>query len=290
MTAPPPSEVRASELLPTLLGDYWFHSRAHIPSSTLVALLGEFGVGVDAARATLSRLARAGRLEGRRDGRRTSYRLAPPLAGAAAALGQRLMAYGAEPVAWDGRWTCVAFSLPDAEANRRRRLRTRLRALGLGPRFDGLWITPHAPLEALDRCLADLGVDDAVVLRADEVPRPAGGALVDAWDLPALRARLDDVAAAAEAVASQLGDGSVGPPDALRRRTDLMGRWRHVAASDPRLPDELLPDGWPLRRARARFVAAYDALGPLAEARVRELAGGDDGPDGPRHHRVADIT
>ena len=167
MTTATPNDVRASELLPTLLGDYWFGSRAHIPSAALVALLGEFGVGVDAARATLSRLSRAGRLEGRRDGRRTSYRLAPHLADTAAALGRRLMAHGAAPVTWDGRWTCVAFSLPDAEANRRRRLRARLRTLGLGPLFDGLWITPHAPLDALERCLADLGAGQVVVLRAD---------------------------------------------------------------------------------------------------------------------------
>jgi phenylacetic acid degradation operon negative regulatory protein len=31
-------------LLTTLLGDYWYWRDEHIPSSTLVSLLGEFGI------------------------------------------------------------------------------------------------------------------------------------------------------------------------------------------------------------------------------------------------------
>ena len=287
--------LSASELLPTLMGDYWFHSRAHIPSAALVRLLGEFGVGADATRAALSRLTRRGRLEGVRDGRRTAYRLAPDLVDAATVQGRRLMRFGAEPVGWDGIWTCVAFSVPEADAHLRPPLRKRLRALGLGARFDGLWITPHAPLDALDRSLAELGITDVTVLRATEVPRaaagPASGALVEAWDLPALRQRYDEVVTLADRIVDDLAGGDVGPTEALVARTELMRRWRSIAVADPRLPDELLPDDWPCRPARARFEAAYDALGPPAELRVRELVGVDaDAPDGPRHHRVRDIT
>jgi phenylacetic acid degradation operon negative regulatory protein len=287
-----PGRATAAELLPTVLGDYWFHSRGFIPSATLVRLLGELGVGADAARAALSRLSRDGRLEGIRQGRRTAYRLAPALVDAAAAQGRRLMRFGADPVTWDGHWTCVAFSIPEADAHRRAHLRRRLRALGLGALFDGLWITPHAPLDALDRCLTDLGVTDAAVLRAREVPRPSGVALTDAWGLPSLRAGYDDLAALVDDVAARLRGGAVPPAEALLARTELMRRWRALAMSDPLLPDALLPADWPRRAVRAGFVAAYDTLGPLAEQRVRQLAG-EDGTDpdaAPRHHRVADIA
>jgi phenylacetic acid degradation operon negative regulatory protein len=291
MLCPMPAPT-ATELLPTVLGDYWFHSRSYIPSAALVRLLGEFGVGADATRAALSRLTRHGRLEGTRQGRRTAYRLAPALVAAAEAQGRRLMRFAAEPIPWDGRWTCVAFSVPEADGPRRPRLRRRLRALGLGALFDGLWITPHAPLEALDATLADLGVADVAVLRATEVPRPAGVALVDAWDLAALRSRYDEVVGLSAGVAARLDAGAVPPGEALVARTELMRRWRALAMSDPGLPDALLPADWPRPAARAGFVAAYDALGPLAEERVRELAG--DGPagaaDAPRHHRVAEIA
>lgn len=282
----------AVELLPTLMGDYWFHSRGHIPSAALVRLLAEFGVRPDATRAALSRLARAGRLEGVRQGRNTAYRLAPALAEAAEAQGRRLMRFGAEPVGWDGSWTVVAFSVPEPEAHLRPQLRKRLRALGLGALFDGLWITPHAPLEALDRCLGDLGIVGAAVLRATEVPRPAGVRLVDAWDLAGLRDRYDEVSALVDDITARLDGGGLGPADALVARTELMRRWRGLAVADPRLPDELLPPDWPCRPVRARFARAYDDLGPVAEQRVLELVGdtGGDPADAPRHHRVADIA
>ncbi|HEY8525691.1 MAG TPA: PaaX family transcriptional regulator C-terminal domain-containing protein [Acidimicrobiales bacterium] len=292
-----PRTAPASELLPTLLGDYWFHSRAYIPSAALVRLLGEFGVGADAARAALSRQARKGRLEVVRRGRHTAYRLARQLLDAAAEQGRRLMRFGAEPVAWDGRWTCVAFSVPESDGHLRPVLRKRLRALGLGTLFDGLWITPHAPLEALDRCLTDLGIADAVVLRATHVPRPTGVSLVDAWDLPALRRRYDELIALVGGIQERLDGRAIPAAEALVARTELMRRWRALALTDPQLPDELLPADWPRNTARARFVEAYDALGPLAELRVRELvaaagggADGLDGADGPRHHRVDEIA
>jgi phenylacetic acid degradation operon negative regulatory protein len=139
---------------------------------------------------------------------------------------------------------------------------------------------------------ADLGVTEATVLRAAEVPRRAGVAPIDAWDLDALRSRYDDLVDAAGDVVDRAGAGAVGPSEALVARTELMHRWRSLALTDPALPDQLLPDDWPRRPARARFVAAYDALGPAAESRVRELVG-DDGADregGPRYHRVGDIA
>lgn len=290
----------ASELLPTLLGDYWFHSRGYIASAALVRLLGEFGAGADAARAALSRLARKDVLQVVRQGRRTAYRLSPALADAAAKQGRRLMRFGAEPVDWDGVWTCVAFSVPEPpegdvehSSSLRRRLRQRLRILGMGALFDGLWITPHAPLDALDRCLTELGIVESTVLRVTEVPRSEGVALVDAWDLAALRHRYDEVFRLVEGIDARLDEGTLGSAEALLLRTELMRRWRSLAMADPQLPDVLLPADWPCRTARARFESAYDALGPLAEDRVRELVGDEDAADpadAPRYHRVSDIT
>jgi phenylacetic acid degradation operon negative regulatory protein len=280
---------RTSELLVTLLGDYWFASTGHIPSAALAALLGEFGVRPEATRAALSRATRRGRLEGTKSGRNTAYRLAPDRRAAATALGRALMAFGAEPIVWDGTWTCVAFSVPEADRRLRLALRNRLRALGFGALFDGLWISPGAPDEEVDAILRRLGITTAAVLRVTEVPRPGGVDLRSAWDLDGVRKRYDEFLAGLDAIMPRVDEGSVGSAEALAVRTELLARWRELVTTDPRLPDELMPDDWPRTEARRRFAAAYDALGPLAEARVRQVVAPWPATPPPSHHRVDDL-
>lgn len=284
-----PQPASAGQLLVTVLGDYWYGTTEHIPSAALVAIMAEFGVSEDAVRAALSRLCRDGRLERVKDGRRTAYRLSADARATADRRGRRLARYGAEAVTWDGMWTCVAFSVPEADRNLRSSFRNRLRSLGMGPLFDGIWISPHPILDALDTALDHLGIRSAAVLRATEIPREGGVAAVGAWDLRSLRAGFDDITAVLDAVQSRVDGGALGVAEALIVRTDLMARWRMLARSDPRLPDALLPDDWPLAAARTRFVAVYDALGPLSELRVRHLVGvAPSDAGGPRHHRLTE--
>lgn len=280
-------DLSAAQLLLTVLGDYWYDSTEHIASAALVAVLAEFGVGEDAARAALSRLCRESRLERVRDGRRTAYRLAAASRDAARARGRALVRFGAEPVEWDGTWTCVAFSVPEADRRRRPALRARLRSLGMAPLFDGLWISPRPLADRIGEALDELGVAGAAVLRATEVPGASGADLAGAWDLGPVRRRLDDIDARIATVAGRVAGGTVGPREALVARTDLMARWRAVAAAHPPLPDRLLPPDWPLRAVRSRLGEVYDALGPLAELRLRHLAGvAPTDRGGPRHHSL----
>ncbi|HET6951272.1 MAG TPA: PaaX family transcriptional regulator C-terminal domain-containing protein [Acidimicrobiales bacterium] len=299
MAGPPPGltdrggplgDEPAGHLLTTLMGDYWYASPEFVPSAALVALLAQFGVGEAATRAALSRQTRLGRLEGIRRGRTTAYRLAPRLVPAAVAHSRTLMRYGAEPRPWDGQWTCVVFSIPEARRHLRPALRQRLRRMGLGPLFDGFWITPWAPLDAIDEALADLGVVEAAVFRVTEVARRGRVDLTGAWDLPALRAGYAGLVDQLTELLERLRRGEVGPAEALVARTAATARWRVLVADDPQLPDELLPDGWPLGEARRLFGAAYDELGPLAEVRARQVVGADEALDWPppRAHRVAD--
>jgi phenylacetic acid degradation operon negative regulatory protein len=282
----------AAKLVMTVLGDYWFAADAYVPSAVLVAVLAEFGIGEDAVRAAFSRLCREGRIERAKDGRRTAYRLAEAARAAAAERGRALVAFGAEPVAWDGQWTCVAYSVPESDRARRTALRVRLRALRMGPLFDGLWVSPHPIVAEIHAALGEARVVEAVVLRAAEVPRAGGSDLLDAWDLGALRACYDEFGEVVVGIEARLDRGALAPAEALVARTDLMARWRTLAGADPYLPAQVLPADWPLAGARRRFAGAYDALGPLGELRVRqvaEAAGGDDAP-GPRHHRLADLA
>ena len=286
----PLQDESAPQLLVWMFLGYWFENIEFIPSAALVALLGSLGVGEAAARAALSRLARRGSLEGTKLGRNTAYRLAAGSVDAARAQGRRMLKFGSGPSPWDRQWTCVVFSIPESDRRRRPALRQRLRELQLGPLFDGFWITPRAPLAAIDRSLTELGVSDAAVFRVSEVPRPAGVDLLSAWDLRGLRADYQELIDVLEPVIGRVREGTLPDCDALVARVEACARWRSLAANDPGLPEELLPGDWPQRRARELFVEAYDTLGPAAERRVRELVSSVRGVSSPapHHRRVAD--
>ena len=286
----PLQDESAPQLLVWMFLGYWFENIEFIPSAALVALLGALGVGEAAARAALSRLARRGSLEGTKLGRNTAYRLAAGSVADARAQGRRMLKFGSGPSPWDRQWTCVVFSIPESDRRRRPALRQRLRELQLGPLFDGFWITPRAPLAAIDRSLTELGVTDAAVFRVSEVPRPAGVDLLSAWDLQALRAEYQGLIDQLEPVVDKVHDQAIPDREALVVRVEACARWRTLAFTDPGLPAELLPSDWPQRRARELFVEVYNGLGPGAERRVRELVGSVRGvtSPAPHHRRVED--
>jgi phenylacetic acid degradation operon negative regulatory protein len=285
-------ELSARELLVVILGDYWHWCTEPLPSAALGAVLAEFGISQANARAALSRLARRGQLEVSREGRRTLYRTTEETSRWAASRGTLLMRFGLDRPGWDGRWTCVAFSLPDDVNRSGPVLRRGLRRLGMAQLYDGLWVAPSDLTAPLGRLLAEVGVDRSTVFRADVVDLDGKGLHpLDAWDLPALRRRYEDLVGALGGVRARMEQGDLSPRESLMRRTALTARWRQLAYDDPRLPADLLGVDWPLSPARDAFVAVYDGLGPLAEARARQLVARFDLPERnlPRHHCVADL-
>lgn len=77
----------------------------------------------------------------------------------------------------------------------------------------------------------------------------------------------------------------------VRARTEVMGSYRRFATIDPRLPERLLPDGWPRRQARDVFTAVYDGLASVAEQHVRSIAAAHSTGSPPEIHAntVADL-
>ena len=254
-------------------------------------MLAEFDVSVSNARAALSRLSRRGTLTVSRQGRHTFYRVTEETAAWAAERGRILMRFGLDWPTWDGRWTFVAFSLPD-DANRSGpALRAALRRLGMAQLYDGLWVSPHNMTSLLGPLLAEQGVVASTVVRADVMALPAKSRdPVEAWDLRALENDYRHWTRTLTRLAGRLRAGRIEPAEALIERTAVTVAWRKFVYDDPRLPLELLPPDWPMLAAREAFIEVYDRLGPLAEARAREVVAGFDLPADaqPRHHIVAD--
>ncbi|WP_211269204.1 PaaX family transcriptional regulator [Saccharothrix syringae] len=271
-------------LLMTLYADYWLSTGGRASSAALVRLLAEFGISESSSRAALGRLSRRGMVTVHRNGRRTFYGVE---GAAAATLGdsvRRVLSFGAVSRPWDGRWTTVAFSVPEEQREVRHRLRTRLRWLGFAPVFDGFWISPTAPADDALRELEALGVTSAAVLRTDGPV--AGRPLTGAWDLDEVRGLYEGFVDTAAPLAERVRAGGVTAAEALVSRTRVMDEWRTFRWKDPDLPHELLPADWPRDTARALFAEVYDGLGPLAEHRVRQivLELAPDDVDLVRHH------
>jgi phenylacetic acid degradation operon negative regulatory protein len=286
------SDLSARNLLSLILGDYWLGCAEPVPSAALVAVLADFGVTQANARAALGRLARSGDLVRSKDGRCTSYRPVCDTARQPYYPGRRLMRFGLEVPPWDGRWTCVAFALPDDVNRSGPTLRRGLRRLGLAQLYDGLWVTPTDPTAELNQLLARVGVDRSTVFRSEVAELESTGIHpLAAWDLDALRHRFARLIAELDEVSTRLTRGEVSPREGLRQRTALTVTWWRLAEDDPRLPAALLGPDWPLGPARDRFVDVYDGLGPLAQARARQVVARYDLPEHtmPRHHRVADL-
>lgn len=259
-------------LLLTLLGDYWWQHAEPLPSAALVGLLSDFGVSDVAARAALSRMVKHGLLATTRSGRNTFHGLTPRAQEVLRDGAARIFGFGADGgSSWDGRWSVVAYSVPEANRSVREALRTRLRWLGFAPLYDALWVSPHEHhAEALAE-LADLGVTAATAFVATAPDLPAAVPPQSAWDLDGLAAMYQEFVDDWEPTHAALDRGTIDPVDALVRRTELMDAWRAFPGLDPDLPAPLLPAGWPRPRARELFLDTYERLGVPASARVREV-------------------
>ncbi|MCC2322182.1 PaaX family transcriptional regulator [Cellulomonas xiejunii] len=263
-------------LLLTLLGDYWWAQTDPLPSAALVDLLADFGVSDVAARAALSRMVKHGLLVSARSGRHTFYSLTPRAQAIMRTGAERIVAFGAGDGAdWDGRWSLVAFSVPEANRSAREALRTRLRWLGFAPLYDALWISPHARHDEALAELGDLGVTRATAFVAACPPLPdAALAPESAWDLDGLAELYRGFVATWEPTHAALNKGAISPVEALVKRTELMDAWRAFPGVDPDLPRRLLPADWPRDRARDLFLDTYEQLGAPASVRVRQVISG----------------
>lgn len=228
-----------------------------VASSSLVELLARVGVGEHAARSTLARMTRRGLLQRHRVGRRVYFALTDHATVVLEEGESRI--WQQEPVNrhWDGRWTLLAFSIPETRRTDRHLLRSRLTWAGFGPLQSGLWISPH-PVE-LAPLVGDLGVGDHLkAFRVETLePDDVDGMIADAWNLDALAARYRGFLTRWDH-RSPLPDA----PDDLARKLLLEAEWVLLVRADPRLPAEHLPADWPAVRAEQvalRLRQAYDA-------------------------------
>jgi phenylacetic acid degradation operon negative regulatory protein len=268
--------ARPQHLIMNLFGDYWWGQTERLPSAALVALVGEFDISSTSARAALSRLGRRGLLTSAKVGRRTSYGPSPRTEAAMREGADRIFSFAvADDSPWDGTWLLVTFSIPEEQRDVRHALRMRLRWLGFAALYDGVWVSPRAGAAATAAAIRECGVLQASIFRATSLCSAGelglGRDPLSAFNLGEVRQAYDDFIARFEPVYERVVSGEIRAGEALIERTAVTDTWRLFPALDPDLPAEVLPAGWPRQRAYEIFSQLYDSLGPLAEARFRQV-------------------
>jgi phenylacetic acid degradation operon negative regulatory protein len=259
----------ARSLLLTILGEYVLPRGEAVWQETLVDALVSVGHTSQAARQALARSVRGGWLETSRVGRRSRVSLSSGAADLLATGAGRIYSFG-EPWSWDGRWLVLILRVPEERREVRHQLRTRLAWAGLGSMGGGVWLTPHVSREAELRAAirsAPAGLATSFVASLGQLGRAADVAAA-AWDLDAVRSQyqafIDDFAA----IRPSSGEAF------FRMQTLLVHAWRKFPFVDPDLPAELLPSGWPRRRAYELFTGRHSAWSAPARAWFEELEAG----------------
>lgn len=223
-----------SVVLSVLLG-------AHPASATaaeLVRLTADFDIREATLRVALTRMVGAGDLVRSEDGYRLSERLMARQRRQDDAISPRLRA-------WDGAWTTLVITSIGTDARTRASLRMTLQQNRFAELREGVWLRP----DNVRTALSGDALSRVRMMRCyDDQPAELANQL---WDLPAWartgRGLLEDMASATDVPARFVAAAAVV---------------RHLL-TDPVLPDEILPGGWPgaaMREAYAEFAAELAAL------------------------------
>ncbi|ANI38303.1 PaaX domain-containing protein, C- domain protein [Mycolicibacterium vaccae] len=218
-----------SVVLSVLLGAH----PAWATAAELVRLTGDFGIREPTVRVALTRMVGAGDLVRSEDGYRLSDRLLARQRRQDDALTPRR-------TDWDGSWTTVVITSVGTDARTRAQLRNMLQDNRFGELREGVWMRPANVAVALPDEIADRV---RILSARDDDPADLAARL---WDLSGW-------SATGHGLLAQMADAG----DVPGRFVVAAAMVRHLL-TDPVLPDELLPAGWPgasLRRAYEDFAA-----------------------------------
>lgn len=199
-------------------------------SSRELARAGDhLGIASTTVRVALTRAVANGELQ--RDG--STYRLGDRLL-----TRRRRQDDHAAQIPWDGTWEMAVVVASSRPAGERAALRSTLAAARLAELREGVWMRPAN----LSRPLPDAGMSVLRTFRATP-DSDAAHLVADLWALPAW-------AEQADAILDLLA--TTRQPAA---RLDVAAHLVRHLATDPLLPEELWPPGWPAARARQAYAA-----------------------------------
>jgi phenylacetic acid degradation operon negative regulatory protein len=255
------ARINSHTIIFSLYGSHVLPRGGEIWIGSLIRAMAALDFSAGAVRALVSRMQRKGFLQSRRLGRRSFYRLTD--------LGLRNVSWGSERALvppgdrWDGRWTVVAYSIPERRRKRRDALRSALNSWGFGALVPGTWISPHTLTSRVEKKWQELGVWQYLeIFRAEHLgPSDPSKLVAQVWpQLPAIRDRYSTYIARYEPVLRRFETGAICDEECFAVRLQCLFEFVAITLQDPALPPSLLPQGWPRSSAQQLFQALLEAL------------------------------
>ena len=249
-------------LIVTLFGDAIVPHAEDAWLGSISQLLHPLGITDRLVRTSVRRLVAEGVLTNRQEGRRSFYSVHPKAQATFWRAEQRI--YRSKPPVWDGQWT-LAILDGDADAGARQTVRRHLGWMGFGALTPTVLASPtlqphevieelspkYRPLLILTRSTVDgtaeTITDEQMVERTLPLDRLKA-------DYEAFIHRYGDLANAL------LDEAEIDPATAFAMRSLMVSDYRRIVLADPGLPDELVPPGWPERRAAHIAARLYRSL------------------------------
>ncbi|PAZ12544.1 PaaX family transcriptional regulator [Streptomyces sp. SA15] len=259
-------QLRPQSLLLAFFGDHVLEEGpVCVYSGSIIDVLGRVGVGEQAVRSTLTRMVGRGLLQRQRQGRRMYFGLTPHATQILHDGRTRVWETSAVNDDWDGTWTLLGFSLPEAWQRQRHDLRSRLTWSGFGPLYSGLWIAPGRV--DVSEIVAELGIAAHVKIfhACADAATDVDVMIRDTWDLETIAARY---IAFENRWISHVGDTTLDP---LATHLRLVAEWLGTIRTDPRLPVRHLPPDWPARSAEKTFRRLAEQTGEPGRRVAAEL-------------------
>lgn len=265
--------ANTQDFLLNILGGYVALNSGEFWSGGLVSLLQDLGCSAQSARTALSRLVAAGLIARRASGRMTHYRLTDSGRVLLEDGHRRIFSFGRQD-AWDGTWTVVSFSVPEAERAMRHRLRKRLEFLGFTHLHQAMWLAPRDKSSEAAHVLEALDIEQRAHLflaRSMDVQRLAT-VIRERWNVAALDGRYGEFLKCFGHLCDAHALDVLSDGEAFVLRTELIQAFREFMLRDPDLPDELVPELHKRGEAVEVFTTLWTALEPLAERYVHQHA------------------
>ena len=265
--------MNARSALFDLYGDHLRTRKGEAAVSALVRLLAPLDIKAPAVRTAVSRMVRQGWLEPTPTDAGPGYTMTPLAWRRLDQAATRI--YRTRAGDWDRHWHVLVLE-QISNRSARERVRSALTFLGYAPIADNTWIAAYDSDEVGTVLATDRAEARAFTAEYDGDPAAMAREL---WDLEGLAEAyadwLDDARDLAAEAPDPLGTRLDDDELAFAVRSRLIHEWRKFLFTDPGLPAELLPAGWPGAAAAEFFDAEAARLLPGASRFVdRCLANG----------------